>query len=309
MFPTRKLWLKHDDTHRFDIIWRCPLCRSDFDDSSKIKDHLTSSHSLSITTAQLGLIISAAQHREPHSIENQVCPLCNIIPGKSRRNYANHVGGHMESIALAALPHTAEDSSDEASVESVDDHRISIYFGKSSQDSSAEVTTIKAVHDRKSVRRNMKDFSSSHSTHLAPSIDSVVEPAPALRLLHTLSPNGSIAEDDEEYIIKCICDFQEDDGNTVYCEKCETWQHIICYYDQKEVPDLHNCADCEPRSTNARLATERQKRNGEQPDTGGRSLEKSVNQSQILVIEKKLRWIRQTNPSRNPHHRTGQTEL
>lgn len=57
--------------------------------------------------------------------------------------------------------------------------------------------------------------------------------APASR-----SIGGSIAshgpdqnhEEVEDYTIKCICGFQEDDGNTVYCERCDTWQHTECYY-------------------------------------------------------------------------------
>ena len=131
----------------------------------------------------------------------------------------------------------------------------------------------------------MTDFSLSHTTHLAPSNNSTVEPAPAPRLLHSSIPDGSIAEEDEDYTIKCICNFQEDDGNTVYCEKCETWQHIICYYGQKEVPDLHNCAECEPRSVDARRATERQRRKREQPDSGDRKLKKSINKSHKKKIK------------------------
>ena len=69
------------------------------------------------------------------------------------------------------------------------------------------------------------------------------------------------------YIIKCICGFPEDDGNTVYCDPCDTWQHTQCYYTDKhgnvptkeELEDFdHFCADCRPRSLNAKWATERQ---------------------------------------------------
>ena len=125
----------------------------------------------------------------------------------------------------------------------------------------------------------MTDLSLSQPTHLAPSVDSIIEPAPVLRFLQNSIPDGSTAEEDEDYTIKCICDFQEDDGNTVYCERCETWQHIVCYYGQKEVPELHNCADCEPRSVDARRATERQRRKREQPDIGDRKVKKSASKS------------------------------
>ena len=58
--------------------------------------------------------------------------------------------------------------------------------------------------------------------------------------------------EEETYTIKCICGFDDDDGNTVLCEKCNTWQHVVCYYgeDAKDL-DLetfnHECSDCHPR--------------------------------------------------------------
>ena len=65
----------------------------------------------------------------------------------------------------------------------------------------------------------------------------------------------------EDYIIKCICGSREDDGNTVYCDLCHTWQHTGCYYIDKhgnlptkeelEVID-HFCVRCRPRSVNAK---------------------------------------------------------
>ena len=46
--------------------------------------------------------------------------------------------------------------------------------------------------------------------------------------------------------IKCICGFEDDDGRTVLCEKCDTWQHVACYYYTSSVDDNHDCADCNP---------------------------------------------------------------
>ncbi|KAF2091472.1 hypothetical protein K490DRAFT_30874 [Saccharata proteae CBS 121410] len=72
--------------------------------------------------------------------------------------------------------------------------------------------------------------------------------------------NGRPVVDDEERI-KCICGFEADDGSSVFCDVCGTWQHILCYYDSKEhVPDVHLCADCNPRFiVDRKRVTERQK--------------------------------------------------
>ncbi|KAK2759488.1 hypothetical protein FQN54_002967 [Arachnomyces sp. PD_36] len=91
-------------------------------------------------------------------------------------------------------------------------------------------------------------------------------------------PNGTVsdaAQEDEPYTIKCICAFQDDDGHTVFCETCETWQHIECYYHGKDVPEIHTCADCEPRVLDAKRATERQRRLREQSEGGDRKPKRS----------------------------------
>lgn len=70
--------------------------------------------------------------------------------------------------------------------------------------------------------------------------------------------------DEEPYTIKCICDYSDDDGNTIYCETCDTWQHIECFYpgrvaDAAKADFAHSCADCKPRPLDRRHATERQR--------------------------------------------------
>ncbi|KAJ9149008.1 Phd finger and set domain-containing protein [Pleurostoma richardsiae] len=70
--------------------------------------------------------------------------------------------------------------------------------------------------------------------------------------------------EEEPYTIKCICNFSDDDGNTIYCETCDTWQHIECFY-PNNVEDAyredfsHSCADCKPRPLDRQQAIERQK--------------------------------------------------
>ncbi|QSZ32658.1 hypothetical protein DSL72_002237 [Monilinia vaccinii-corymbosi] len=68
--------------------------------------------------------------------------------------------------------------------------------------------------------------------------------------------------DEEPYEIRCICDTNEDDGNTIYCDKCDTWQHIECYYpgsveDASREDFVHKCVDCNPRELDGRHTIEK----------------------------------------------------
>jgi hypothetical protein len=81
-------------------------------------------------------------------------------------------------------------------------------------------------------------------------------------------PVPSVAESDDEepYTLKCICNYPDDDGNTIYCEECDTWQHISCYYHDRLDDALseefnHYCVDCKPRPLDIQGAIERQRRN------------------------------------------------
>ncbi|KAI9824045.1 MAG: hypothetical protein M1832_002113 [Thelocarpon impressellum] len=114
----------------------------------------------------------------------------------------------------------------------------------------------------------MTHLSSSLTTHAAPQLNTASGPA-AHVARGPLTLVSNLGED-EPYTIKCICGFQDDDGSTVFCEKCETWQHIECYYPSRKVPEVHNCGDCEPRPLDHKRATEKQKRRREQLDVGDR---------------------------------------
>ena len=115
----------------------------------------------------------------------------------------------------------------------------------------------------------MTDSSSLFNTN------STVYPFPvtALSVQHSPLLNGTVSNanlaEEEEYTIKCICGYADDDGSTVYCEKCDTWQHIECYYPSKKVPEEHFCSDCLPRDVDAKRAAERQRRHRENLLDGG----------------------------------------
>ena len=77
----------------------------------------------------------------------------------------------------------------------------------------------------------------------------------------TLSPTSRISlEEKESSTIRCICAYADDDCNIVLCEKCDTWQHIACYYDSaQQIPDIHECVHCLPRAIDSERANERQR--------------------------------------------------
>ncbi|USP73493.1 hypothetical protein yc1106_00767 [Curvularia clavata] len=84
-------------------------------------------------------------------------------------------------------------------------------------------------------------------------------------------PLDGVVEEEESSTIKCICGYADDDGNTVLCEKCDTWQHIVCYYESAQhVPDVHECADCLPRPVDAKSAAEKQRIRREMHNIGER---------------------------------------
>ncbi|KAJ5728733.1 uncharacterized protein N7483_003241 [Penicillium malachiteum] len=103
----------------------------------------------------------------------------------------------------------------------------------------------------------MTDTSSLAITHAT--TDPYPAPPPLGSPVNGAISDSGAPDEEEPYTIKCICQFDEDDGSTVFCERCETWQHIVCYYPDKRVPDVHNCVDCEPRLLDNRRAADRQR--------------------------------------------------
>lgn len=93
-----------------------------------------------------------------------------------------------------------------------------------------------------------------------PSQPTASSPGPAV--VKDESSHQDDTADEEPYTIKCICNFTDDDGNTIYCETCDTWQHLDCFYpnnrEEATREDFaHSCADCKPRPLNRQKAIER----------------------------------------------------
>ncbi len=55
-------------------------------------------------------------------------------------------------------------------------------------------------------------------------------------------------EDYGDYVTRCICELEHDDGYMIACDECGVWQHIECMQvDPKHLPDNYLCERCEPR--------------------------------------------------------------
>ena len=104
----------------------------------------------------------------------------------------------------------------------------------------------------------------SISTQIATPIQTAFHSTASIAPNDAPSATDPVEENPDEYTIKCICDWSEDDGNTIYCETCNTWQHIECFYpgraEETSHPDFaHSCADCKPRPLDRRRAIEWQR--------------------------------------------------
>lgn len=78
---------------------------------------------------------------------------------------------------------------------------------------------------------------------------------PAKPLSYPPQIDGVQEEHDDEGEINCICGYQQDDGSTVCCDRCNRWQHIRCYYPDYThggLPETmqHFCVECVPRPFN-----------------------------------------------------------
>ncbi|KAF2809464.1 ARID-domain-containing protein [Mytilinidion resinicola] len=81
--------------------------------------------------------------------------------------------------------------------------------------------------------------------------------------LQTLKIRQAVINEEDGGTIKCICGFLDDVGSVILCEMCDRSQHIVCYYENRDVPDIHECVDCSPRQVDSEKATalQRQLRN------------------------------------------------
>jgi hypothetical protein len=118
-FPTRRSWADHEFSyHRVDKHWNCPQCLDELPSTDSWKEHLAHEHGITYSGSEYQDAIETAENTTPQPYETQQCPLCLVVPGHSQKSFINHVGEHLEEIALAALPRKLESSSETDSISS-----------------------------------------------------------------------------------------------------------------------------------------------------------------------------------------------
>lgn len=161
----------------------------------------------------------------------------------------SHFADHLEEISLSSLP-TGVASEQEDDSDSPSNVRKLIRRKPEERAKQAPPDDLSITqNDRTPVEERVKG-----NELVAGALESDVS--------HVLQSTTVTFPDEEPYTIKCICSFNVDDGNTIFCEKCDTWQHINCYYAGRAEEALredfdHSCADCKPRLLNRRAAFER----------------------------------------------------
>ncbi|KAI0554262.1 hypothetical protein F4679DRAFT_527697 [Xylaria curta] len=148
-------------------------------------------------------------HLEP-AWESMECPLCLQSTGVGKTIITKHLSSHLEEISLGALPSGLE-------------------FDTESEDEDQDA----------------EDYQPDTPWKFDPDSDSTNMPS---------DPNTSMGKEtavqqrEPELTIKCKCNRMEDNGHIVYCESCDTWQHLDCYYpDRNEFHEndiLHICLGC-----------------------------------------------------------------
>ncbi|KAI1851129.1 hypothetical protein JX266_003794 [Neoarthrinium moseri] len=192
--------------------------------------------------------------------ESLGCTLCHAVIEPGKISITKHLSGHLEEISLGALPsglHFESESEDAPSEDDSEDSglvRISPTTGEFAPPEPREllrdltsVTARQIYHELEASTldghgNNQSSLSDFHDERPA---DAKMASIPAAGL------SGSLEED--QYVLKCVCGVADDDGNTIYCENCDTWQHIACYYLDTDMQEVlsehfdHSCVDCKPR--------------------------------------------------------------
>ena len=88
--------------------------------------------------------------------------------------------------------------------------------------------------------------------------------------------------------IGCVCDFNDDDGFMIQCERCYIWQHCVCMNIPKNnVPEQYYCELCVTREVDKDLANrlQRLQRQKKRDESSSRESSPAREIKQNLVVD------------------------
>ena len=116
-FESRTQWFDHEmDFHRRE--WNCLFCDEQWKTPKEVENHIMQQHNSEIGKGTLSAAIEAAS-QPIRQISTSACPLCDYKYELSRsqkassdegngfislEKFRNHLGYHLEQLALSALP-------------------------------------------------------------------------------------------------------------------------------------------------------------------------------------------------------------
>jgi hypothetical protein len=116
-FPSRELWAAHEfSAHRKAKVWACSECDSEFLTAQDLVQHLQTQYGLVYSKVDLEVALLAAE-----KVQDRQCPLCLKTTNGKRKDFAAHVGKHMEAIALTTLPKESESDVEHSSQSGLDE--------------------------------------------------------------------------------------------------------------------------------------------------------------------------------------------
>lgn len=87
-------------------LWHCPFgCHQTYSTAGEFEEHVKQAHHSEAEAQNFDSLRVLSGHSDPKQAQG-LCPLCVNFQILSDRHYSSHVGGHLESLALFALPDT-----------------------------------------------------------------------------------------------------------------------------------------------------------------------------------------------------------
>ena len=83
-----------------------------FKEQEIFEEHLESHHKILTDQSDFKAIVESLKEKDPSRFIERFCPLCCDTAGDTPMKFAQHVGKHMEAIALAVLPQGSDSDSD-----------------------------------------------------------------------------------------------------------------------------------------------------------------------------------------------------